>query len=173
MTIKNIQASYQKEEDRLFLSFKIQNNDVLKFALTRRICDKFIDSAVNNLADNLLLNTENSNISKKLINPGVVPKVAPNSDILDDKFSAENFPLGKDYVLIVESNVILGQDNVIKLSFKTKTKKFVELKMPNNVFNDLFSLLYRVVTESNWHLLDVVSREKFIHNMSKPVDYLN
>lgn len=166
-----MQASYRGEQDRVFLSLSTHEHENLRFILTRRISKAILGSM------DVLFGQE---VMMDLAIPPPVKggeTTSVQSEGVLSQFAIDaKYPLGKKYLLVTNYVMALEEEafeQMVKITLECITQKTIELHMNTKTFNDLLSLLAQTVEESDWGLIDVASRGKFIHNGADSVEFLN
>ena len=123
MTIKQFNASYLVNEDRILFRFNTQDKAEYRLWLTRRVT-LFILVATSHLLQKKLEKTHSSDAAKALNEFGkqaILETVKQAKDVSNDFESGITFPIGADPLLVMDVTCSLTK-NGEKLAFLEKTK---------------------------------------------------
>jgi len=168
MTIKQFNASYLVNEDRILFRFNTQDKAEYRLWLTRRVT-LFILVATSHLLQKKLEKTHSSDAAKALNEFGkqaILETVKQAKDVSNDFESGITFPIGADPLLVMDVTCSLTK-NGEKLAFLEKTKDGqiddnlsidfllpgganLNLKLPENLMQGMTILLDQIRQNAGW-----------------------
>ena len=163
MSIKQMEVSYSKNEDRVFLVLKTTKQESLNFALTRRICQSILSNINDIFPSNKLIEAEFSSLEKSSNQDGF-------SEEEDLKII---YPLGEQAVLVTKYQVLSHSDDMVKVSMSCLGDKIVKLNIDISAFNNVLVLLGRVLHDADWGLDYLINKYGFSYSKSENVRFFN
>ena len=163
MSIKQMEVSYSKNEDRVFLVLKTTKQESLNFALTRRICQSILSNINDIFPSNKLIEAEFSSLEKSRNQDGF-------SEEEDLKII---YPLGEQAVLVTKYQVLSHSDDMVKVSMSCLGDKIVKLNIDISAFNNVLVLLGRVLHDADWGLDYLINKYGFSYSKSENVRFFN
>jgi len=168
MTIKQFNASYLVNEDRILFRFNTQDKAEYRLWLTRRVT-LFILVATSHLLQKKLEKTHSSDAAKALNEFGkqaILETAKQAKDASNDFESGITFPIGADPLLVMDVTCSLTK-NGEKLAFLEKTKDGqiddnlsidfllpgganLNLKLPENLMQGMTILLDQIRQNAGW-----------------------
>ena len=186
MTIKQFNASYLVNEDRILFRFNTQDKAEYRLWLTRRVT-LFILVATSHLLQKKLEKTHSSDAAKALNEFGkqaILETAKQAKDASNDFESGITFPIGADPLLVMDVTCSLTK-NGEKLAFLEKTKDGqiddnlsidfllpgganLNLKLPENLMQGMTILLDQI--RQNAGLGEAVLLEKNVEKSEENLD---
>jgi len=186
MTIKQFNASYLVNEDRILFRFNTQDKAEYRLWLTRRVT-LFILVATSHLLQKKLEKTHSSDAAKALNEFGkqaILETAKQAKDASNDFESGITFPIGADPLLVMDVTCSLTK-NGEKLAFLEKTKDGqiddnlsidfllpgganLNLKLPENLMQGMTILLDQIRQNAGWG--EAVLLEKNVEKSEENLD---
>lgn len=168
MTIKQLNASYLMNEDRILFRFNTQDLAEYRLWLTRRVT-LFILAATSHLLTKKLEQEHPPDTAKALNEfekQALLEQVDSKNKGVQNYESGLIFPLGFDPVLVMDVTCALykngGTDSGLSIDFALPGGANVNLKLTENMIRGLCLLLDKFRTEAGWgeaHLRDKIDAE--------------
>lgn len=151
MAIKQFNATYSKDEDRILLRFNTDINEEYRFWMTRFITDNLL-----RMIDQLLqksLESKHDSRTAGVIKEFQEDGVRKTTNLKQEYYPATSFPLGDQALLITGFSGSLIQDKfTLKINFKAG--KNISLNLPKATIQALNYLLKQVSHKAAWGLIE-------------------
>ena len=157
MTIRQFNASYLIQDDRLLFQIGTEDNAQYRFLLTRRVT-LFILAATHHLISKELQEAHAPYVAKAIIDFEQEAVKAGQTNA-DGKLKevpiqpASSFPIGVDPVLIMDVNCALeknGLEDVLSMNLILPGGGSLNLKMPGKTLQAMCALLNQLREHSAW-----------------------
>jgi hypothetical protein len=149
MGVKQFNASYDKQEDRIFFRFNTQDQSEFRFWLTLFIT-KNILAAIDQLITKSLEKKHNAQIAQ-VIHDFQDEAIAKTTDLKSPYEGAQTFPLGEVPILVTGFSVS-EKDGIFFFTFNLLGGKSVNMQLPTAATQSM-ALLLRKLGSSNKHWL--------------------
>ncbi len=178
-TLGQFDVGYRQQEDRILLRITNTDNEEFRFWLTRRVCAALLTDFKTRTSAYRISAVGSGSVAaaqggapgskyETLLRAQLEQEAAVAQQNFKTTFkSGENFPLGKEGILVEKINLkpnAQGQDTH-SLSFADAQGKGITLGVSIELFNSIFEVIERVVKVTNWSIspakLDVQS-SKFL-----------
>lgn len=147
MGIKQFNATYIRQEDRLLFRFNTSEGTEFRLWLTRLISMSLLATIRHSIQRDL--ERKHSPLTAQVIQEFQEEKIKKTANFHDPYIPASKLPLGADPILVVGLN-ILHQDNFFSIAFKLKGDKKLSLKLPAQAIQSLVSLLEQLEIKAQW-----------------------
>lgn len=147
MSIKQFNATYIRQEDRLLFRFNTSEGTEFRLWLTRLISMSLLATIRHSIQRDL--ERKHSPLTAQVIQEFQEDKIKKTANFHDPYIPASKLPLGADPILVVGLN-ILYQDNFFSIAFKLKGDKKLSLKLPAQAIQSLVSLLEQLEKKAQW-----------------------
>jgi hypothetical protein len=147
MSIKQFNATYIRQEDRLLFRFNTSEGTEFRLWLTRLISMSLLATIRHSIQRDL--ERKHSPLTAQVIQEFQEEKIKKTANFHDPYIPASKLPLGADPILVVGLN-ILHQDNFFSIAFKLKGDKKLSLKLPAQAIQSLVSLLEQLEIKAQW-----------------------
>jgi hypothetical protein len=150
MGVKQFNASYDKQEDRIFFRFNTQEQSEFRFWLTLFIT-KNILSAIDQLVTKSLEKKHNAQIAQ-VIHEFQDEAIAKTTDLKAPYEGAQTFPLGEAPILVTGFSVA-EKDEIFFFTFNLIGGKSVNMQLPATATQSMALLLRTLGSANNhWHV---------------------
>lgn len=161
MGVKQLNANYDKQEDRIFFRFNTQDQSEFRFWLTLFITTNIL-SAIDQLITKSLEKTHNAQIAQ-VIHEFQDEAVAKTTDLKTSYEGAQTFPLGEAPVLVTGFSVS-EKAGIFFFTFNLLGGKSVNLQLPTAATQSMALLLRKLGSaNAHWHV-----EHKFSSLITKP-----
>jgi hypothetical protein len=147
MGIKQFNGSYDQKEDRLLFRFNTQDDQEIRFWLTRFIT-KGILGAVDHLIQRGLEQKHNPQIAE-VIKEFQKEGVAKTTNVNENYLGAATYPLGEEPTLVTAMNFNLTGD-VFSMDFKLPDNRNLNIKLPTASVQSMALLLRKLCEKAQW-----------------------
>jgi len=147
MGVKQFNASYNKQEDRMVFRFNTHDDQEFLFWFTRFITKAIID-AVDQLIQKNLEQKHNPQIAE-VIKDFQSDGVKKTTKMDESYAGATNYPFGKEPILVTALNFHLMGD-VFSMDFKLIDQKNVNIKLPIASTQKMALLLRTLCERAQW-----------------------
>jgi hypothetical protein len=152
MGIKQFNATYSKQEDRITFRFNTDEDQEFVFWFTRFIT-KGIINAVDQLIQKNFEKKHNAQIAE-VIKEFQREGVEKNTKLDDSYLGATHYPLGKDPVLVSSINFQLN-GNIFSINFVLTDNKNLNINLPIEATEKITFLLRRLAELAQWAITDI------------------
>ena len=186
MTIKQFNASYLVNEDRILFRFNSQDQAEYRLWLTRRVT-LFILVATEHLLAKKLEKKHSSDAAKALteFEKQTILESSKDQKLTPQTFeSGTHFPIGADALLVMDVSCSLTKngeklayiqsvkeeqiDDAISIDFLLPGGANLNLKLPENLLNNVRALLDQLRQSAGWG--EAVLQEKFSEKNDENLD---
>ena len=147
MSIKQFNGSYDQKEDRLLFRFNTQDDQEIRFWLTRFIT-KGILGAVDHLIQRGLEQKHNPQIAE-VIKEFQKEGVAKTTNVNENYLGAASYPLGEEPTLVTAMNFSLTGD-IFSMDFKLPDNRNLNIKLPTAAVQSMALLLRKLCEKAQW-----------------------
>ena len=159
-------AGYNQQEDRILLRITNTDNEEFRFWLTRRVCAALLTDFKARTSAYRISAVESGSVAapqggtagsdhETLLRAQLEQEAAVAQQDFKTTFkSGENFPLGKEGILVERIDLkpnAQGQDTH-SLSFADAQGKGITLGVSIGLFNSIFEVIERVVRVTDWSI---------------------
>jgi len=156
MTIKQFNASYLAQDDRVLFRFNTIEDTEYRFWFTRRVC-LFILATTSHLIVKNLEQTHSPEAAKAIVDFGKesvkVEKEGQGGINVDIYQPANNFPLGADPILVMDVKCFLEKqelEDVLSLDLVLPGSANINLKLAGQTLHAMCSLLNQLREHAAW-----------------------
>lgn len=171
MGIKQFNASYVSQEDRVLFRFNTQTGEEYRFWLTRRMM-LFLLAATAHLSEKRLAQTHPTTTAK-VINEFQQEVAKEKANFSEEYAGAKQLPLGSDPILIIDVRCTLLNPEtqaVMSLDFVLLGDRQVNLKLPLATVQSMCVLLERLKDQARWNETEVRLRDTPTEGDTPPAD---
>ena len=185
MTIRQLNANYLVNEDRILFRLNTHDHAEYRLWLTRRVT-LFLLAATAHLLQKKLEQIYSSDAAKALSQFGkqaILDATNDAKDVMNSFDSAINFPIGADPLLVMDVTCSLSKNdeklayidrpkeqlnNVMSIDFVLPGGAHLNLKLPENLVQGMLVLLDQIRQSAGWG--EAVLVEKNIEKKEESVD---
>lgn len=150
MGVKQFNANYDKQEDRIFFRFNTHEQTEFRFWLTCFIV-KNILSAIDQLITKSLEKKHNPQIAQ-VIHDFQDEAIAKTTDLKASYEGAQTFPLGESPILITGFS-LSEKEGIFFFAFNLLGGKSVNMQLPTSATQSMALLLRKLGSvNTHWHL---------------------
>jgi hypothetical protein len=147
MSVKQFNGSYDQKEDRLLFRFNTQDDQEIRFWLTRFIT-KGILGAVDQLIQKRLEQKHNPQIAE-VIKEFQKEGLAKTTNVNENYLGAATYPLGEVPTLVTAMNFNLTGD-IFSMDFKLPDNRNLNIKLPTAAVQSMALLLIKLCEKAQW-----------------------
>ena len=148
MSIKQFNATYIQQEDRLLFRLNTVEGTEFRLWLTRLISMSLL-STIRQIIQKDLERKHNPQVAQ-VIQEFQEEKIKKTANFQDPYVQAAKLPLGGDPILVVGFN-LAHKEGQFAVNFKLHGGKNLNLKLPSQAIQSLVSLLEQMEAKAQWH----------------------
>ena len=149
MSIKQLNATYIKQEDRILFRLNTAEGTEFRLWLTRLISMSLL-STVRQIIQKDLERKHNPQVAQ-VIQEFQEEKIKKTANFKEPYVQASKLPLGGDPILVVGFN-LAHKEGQFAMSFKLHGGKNLNLTLPTQAIQSLISLLEQMEEKAQWHV---------------------